>query len=96
MVRQGLRTLLGNHANVDVIAKAANGEQAVRLVEQLRPMVVVMDINMPAMNETDADDMALGASLLSAKLDGEVIVIGHKIILCVDHFAAAKEYPFYY
>jgi signal transduction histidine kinase/CheY-like chemotaxis protein len=54
MVRQGLRTLLGNYTNVDVVGEAANGEQAVRLVEQLHPMVVVMDINMPVMNGIEA------------------------------------------
>ena len=37
-----------------VVGEAANGEQAVRLVEQLQPMVVVMGINMPVMNGIEA------------------------------------------
>ena len=54
MVRQGLRTLLESYDDVDVVGDAANGEEAVALVEQLRPTVVVMDINMPRMNGIEA------------------------------------------
>ncbi|MGE0471287.1 MAG: PAS domain S-box protein [Nitrospira sp.] len=54
MVRQGLRTVLDAYADIDLIAEAGDGEEAVRLVEQWRPDVVVMDINMPRMNGIDA------------------------------------------
>ena len=54
MVRQGLRSLLDGYPDVDVIGEAWDGEEAVAAVEQLRPRVVVMDINMPKKNGIDA------------------------------------------
>lgn len=54
MVRQGLRAVLDAYADVEVVGEAGNGEEAVRLADQLRPSVVVMDINMPTMNGIEA------------------------------------------
>jgi DNA-binding NarL/FixJ family response regulator len=39
---------------VQVVGEAVDGEEAVRLTEQLRPGIVVMDINMPKMNGIEA------------------------------------------
>jgi DNA-binding NarL/FixJ family response regulator len=47
LFREGLRTLLSTRADVDVIGEAANGEEAVSLVERLQPDVVLMDLRMP-------------------------------------------------
>ena len=49
LVREGLRSLLAAHANIEVIGAAANGRDAVREVQRLRPHVVLMDISMPEM-----------------------------------------------
>ena len=54
MVRQGLRSILDAYDDLHVIAEAQDGVEAVKLVEDLRPRVVVMDINMPRMNGIDA------------------------------------------
>jgi two-component system CheB/CheR fusion protein len=54
MFREGLRTLLNACPDIQVVAEAENGEQAVDLVQTLQPDVVVMDINMPVMNGIDA------------------------------------------
>ena len=54
MVRQGLRSLLECHADVEVVGEAGDGEEGLVLVEQLRPAVVIMDINMPKMNGIQA------------------------------------------
>jgi DNA-binding NarL/FixJ family response regulator len=54
MVREGLRSLLQNYANLEVVAEAANGEEAVTLAAQVSPSVIVMDINMPKMNGIEA------------------------------------------
>jgi PAS domain S-box-containing protein len=54
MVREGLRSVLESYDDVDVVGEAANGEDAVALVERLRPTLVVMDINMPKMNGIEA------------------------------------------
>lgn len=54
MVRQGLRSVLDAYDDLHVVGEAGDGAEAVALVEDLRPRVVVMDINMPIMNGIDA------------------------------------------
>jgi signal transduction histidine kinase/ActR/RegA family two-component response regulator len=54
MVRQGLRTILEVDADIQVISEASDGQEAVKLTEQLNPSVVIMDINMPKMNGIEA------------------------------------------
>ncbi len=54
MLRQGLRNLLQNYGNVEVVGEAADGEEAVALATRLDPSVIVMDINMPKMNGIEA------------------------------------------
>ena len=56
MIREGLRSLLEEYPNLQVVGEAANGEEAVMLVQTLRPSVVVMDINMPGMNGIQATE----------------------------------------
>jgi DNA-binding NarL/FixJ family response regulator len=53
IVRQGLRALLEG-AGFEVIGEAADGQEAVRLVETLKPDVVVLDLIMPTLNGLDA------------------------------------------
>ncbi len=48
VVRSGLKALLGTQPDFDVVAEAASGEEAMDLVEQLSPAVVVMDLAMGA------------------------------------------------
>ncbi len=50
MFRDGLRTLLQRHSGVEVIAEAEDGLQALKLVEEKDPDVVIMDISMPELN----------------------------------------------
>ena len=54
IVRKGLRSLLEDEADIEVIGEAENGREAVRKVGQLRPDVVVMDISMPRLNGLEA------------------------------------------
>ncbi len=50
MVRQGLRSVLDAYADIQVVGEARDGVEALKLAEELRPGIVVMDINMPKMN----------------------------------------------
>jgi len=52
--RDGLAMLLGSVGGIDVVATAANGEQAVALAREHRPDVVVMDVQMPGLNGIEA------------------------------------------
>jgi DNA-binding NarL/FixJ family response regulator len=53
MFRQGLRALL-EALDVDVVAEAINGPEAVRLSAEMQPDVVVMDLHMPGGNGIEA------------------------------------------
>lgn len=54
IVRDGLRTLIQRETDMDVIAEAEDGKIVVKLVQQLLPDLVIMDIVMPSMNGIDA------------------------------------------
>ena len=61
IVRQGLRALLES-AGFEVVGEAADGQEAVRLVETLKPDVVVLDLIMPTLNGLDAGRQILQRS----------------------------------
>jgi DNA-binding NarL/FixJ family response regulator len=50
LVRAGFRALLDAQPDIEVTGEAADGEQALELVRQLRPDVVLMDIRMPELD----------------------------------------------
>ena len=52
--RDGLRTVLGTYPEIEVVGEAADGREAVRLVETTRPDVVLMDVEMPGLDGLDA------------------------------------------
>jgi DNA-binding NarL/FixJ family response regulator len=54
MVRQGIRQFLEEEGDIAVVAEAANGEEALRLVAQHHPDVAVLDIQMPALTGVEA------------------------------------------
>jgi DNA-binding NarL/FixJ family response regulator len=54
LFRTGLKNLLAEQDGIAVVAEAANGADAVRLVRELAPDVVVMDLNMPTMSGVEA------------------------------------------
>jgi len=80
LVRQGLKQIIEIESDIEVIAQASNGEDAVKYVRQYNPDVVLMDMNMPGMNGLQA--------IKELKQDKE----NHKIIVLTIH--EEREYLF--
>lgn len=59
VLREGLRTLLETEPDLKVIAEARDGVEAIKMAKKHRPTVVIMDIQMPAMNGLQATSVIL-------------------------------------
>lgn len=59
IVREGLRTLLGQQSDLEVVGEAADGRDAVAQARILKPDVIVMDIAMPELNGVEATRLIL-------------------------------------
>ena len=62
IVRHGLRSLLSAEPDIEIVGEADNGREVVRLVQELSPQVVIMDISMPDLNGIEATRQILGES----------------------------------
>ncbi|GAC1572063.1 MAG: hypothetical protein NVS3B18_05320 [Candidatus Dormibacteria bacterium] len=69
-VRRGLAEVLSAAPDIDVIAAAENGEEAVEFVTSYHPAVVLMDVSMPGM-----DGMEATRQLLAARPQTRVIML---------------------
>ena len=80
IVRKGLRLQLELHKDFQVIGEAVDGREAVRLAEELKPDVIVMDITMPGLNGIDAATQIvkrnpkIGVVILSVHSDESYLV----------------------
>ncbi len=54
LFRAGLASLLGSRPDIDLVAQASGGRAAVRLVDELKPDVVLMDLRMPDLQGAEA------------------------------------------
>jgi two-component system response regulator NreC len=54
ITREGLRSLLDNQQDMEVVAEAEDGRTAVSLVREVVPSVVIMDVSMPDLNGVEA------------------------------------------
>jgi len=69
VIRTGLASLLAG-SNIEIVAQAANGKEAVRLAEQHRPDVVLLDIRMP-----DGDGLATLEKLRAKVPEARVVML---------------------
>src|SRR5437764_4776443 len=54
LVRQGLRRYLDTAEDIEVVGEAANGEEAIALIDKASPDIVLLDIRMPEMDGLEA------------------------------------------
>src|ERR687884_370075 len=53
-IRSGLRHLIERQPDIEVIAEAADGREAIELAREMRPDIAILDITMPKLNGIDA------------------------------------------
>ena len=70
VVRRGLEQLLTTTDDIVVVGLAANGEEALTLVQQVEPDVVLMDLSMP-----EVDGIAATRRVLAVRPDTKVVVL---------------------
>jgi len=68
VVREGTRQLLEREQDIEVVGEAANGAEALALVERLSPDVAIMDISMPEMTGIEATEKIKAARPATAVL----------------------------
>jgi len=79
LVRDGTRRILEAEQDMEVVAEATNGEEAVQLAMELKPDIVLMDISMPKMDGIDATKQikhecpAINVLILSAYDDDQFV-----------------------
>jgi DNA-binding NarL/FixJ family response regulator len=76
LYREGLVTAMSTMPDVEVVGEAGDGEQAVAVVDERQPDVVVMDLHMPVLNGIDATRHITGrhpgvAVLVLTMLEGD-------------------------
>ncbi|MDC8011857.1 response regulator [Tahibacter soli] len=80
LVRQGIRSLLELSDDIRVIAEAADGAQAVQMIPQAKPDVVLLDLRMPGMSGIDvlntlSQSNQLPATIILTTFDDDQLVL---------------------
>jgi two-component system, NarL family, response regulator NreC len=79
LVRQGLGALLAAADDITVIGEAATGDEAISLVESLKPDVVVMDVSMPRLDGRQATEriqaMGLPTQIVILSMHADVTLV---------------------
>lgn len=70
VVRAGLRALLAGNRDIEVVGEAANGREALALIERLTPDVAVLDLDMPVM-----DGVTATRELVRRKISTRVLIL---------------------
>ena len=63
LAREGIRLLLENESDIEVVGEATNGSEALRAIESLKPALVLLDVQMPGMSGVDVLKQLDGANV---------------------------------
>ena len=63
LAREGIRLLLENESDIEVVGEAADGVEAIDAIESLRPALVFLDVQMPGMSGVDVLEKLDGANI---------------------------------
>ena len=61
LVRTGLRNILSGAPEIEIVAEAASGEDAIRLARQHQPDLILMDVGLPGLSGLEASERILKA-----------------------------------
>jgi DNA-binding NarL/FixJ family response regulator len=70
LVRRGFRRLLEDDPSIEVVGEANNGDEAIRLVDELKPAVIVMDAAMP-----ETSGLAATRAILARVPDAAILML---------------------
>lgn len=70
LVREGLRRLLKDCGDIEVVGEASGGQEALRMVRKLRPDIVIMDLSMP-----DLDGIETTKRIVDEGLQARVLIL---------------------
>ena len=70
IVRQGMELVIASQSDLELVGQATNGEEAVRLVNETCPDVIIMDLKMPV-----KDGLTAIREIKAAKLDAQILVL---------------------
>lgn len=68
LMRQGIRTILSAHTDLDVVGEASSGEEALEIVRLTRPDVVCMDVEMPGIGGLEATRQLVSHPAITAHI----------------------------
>ncbi len=80
LVRQGIRSLLDLAGDIDIAAECVDGAEAVRMIPEVKPDVVLLDLRMPVMNGLDvlktlAEQGQLPPTIILTTFDDDQLVL---------------------
>ena len=90
IMREGLKSLLDDASDIQVVGLAANGREAVQLTTELQPDVVVMDLNMPEMDGLEATRQLLAGDPVAKVLILSMVTDRNCVLECLK--AGARGY----